>query len=98
MAFDTSPTRASTAHKPMGAFEAEDTSKELLGEYGERLRLFVYNTGEKDVWLALGGEKAEVKKGIPLPAKTGKEVIEGFGGAIHCITTEGKSLLTYSEL
>jgi len=97
MAFDTSPTRASTAHTSKGALTAKAESKTLVAAYTDRIRLFVANPGEKDVWLALG-ETAKAKEGIFLAAKTGKEVIEGYSGIVAAITTEGESLVTFAEL
>lgn len=80
-----------------GSVTAKTESKTVTEANSNRVSLSIYNTGEKEVWIAKG-EKAEVKKGILLPAKTGSVTIEDYDGIVTGITTEGESLLTLSEV
>jgi hypothetical protein len=80
-----------------GRVTAKATSGTLAKAYSGRQALFVCNPSAKEVWLALG-ETAAKEEGIWLKKEGGTAVIEGYGGVVTCITSEGEGTITFSEV
>ena len=86
-----------TAKKSKGAVTAKAESATLVAANDDRVALYVSNPSAKEVWLALGAT-ATKSEGIWLKKEAGSVVIEGYGGIVSVVTTEGEGTVTYSEL
>lgn len=98
MAFVQQSGSSTEARVPKGKITAKTESKELAKANGDRLELLITNEGTKNIWLALGGEKAVAKEGPFLKAETGAYNISNYSGVVHVITAEGESNVCYAEV
>lgn len=98
MSFNVAPTRSSTAKTAKGKFTVKATSQTLVNANEDRVGIYVDNPSSKEVWLCLGTEAAVKEEGLWLKKEVGSKYIQGYSGAITCITSEGEGSIVFAEI
>lgn len=85
------------AKTPQGRLTVKATSQTLVNANGNRIGIYIFNPSAKEVWLCLGTEAAEKEKGIWLKKEAGQIFLQGYTGAVTCITSEGEGVVSFVE-
>jgi hypothetical protein len=93
----TNTTPASSATDTNNSVSVGSAPTTILSALAGRLRAFIYNDSDEDIYLSLG-DAAVMNKGIGLPPNKCFPVPTEFKGAVYGICASGGKNATYSEL
>lgn len=89
--------KTNEAKTPKSKVTAKTENQTLAADNENRIELIVSNVGTKDAFLACGATAA-ADEGVYLKKEGGSVIIVGYTGVVACITKEGESVLSFSEV